>query len=163
MVCPWSCACDPPPPLIKAASNRKPCSRLGGTSWNGRVEGGLYYVSQTCEQQRFEVRKVVFLRSVSIFLQLVVSRSNRRNKTTKRNIEETKRRDEWQIETRKRRQRSEGTMGRWDEATKRHEETAKLRKLGAKMTERSNEVTKSNDETTKRTFCPRFDFIKFWP
>ena len=126
MVCPWSCACDPPPPLIKAASNRRPCSRLGGTSWNGRVEGGLYYVSQTCDQQRFEVRKVVFLRIVSIFLQLVVARSNRRNKTTKRNIEETKRRDEWQIE-RKRRQRSEGTMGRSNEVTRRN---GKIKKIG---------------------------------
>ena len=119
MVCPWSCACDPPPPLIKAASNRRPCSRLGGTSWNGRVEGGLYYVSQTCDQQRFEVRKVVFLRIVSIFLQLVVARSNRRNKTTKR-------RDEWQIE-RKRRQRSEGTMGRSNEVTRRN---GKIKKIG---------------------------------
>ena len=81
--------------------------------WKG---GGrsVSYVSQTCDQQRFEVRKVVFLRSVSIFLQLVVARSNRRNKTTKRNIEETKRRDEWQIETRKRRQRSDGTKQRSD-------------------------------------------------
>ena len=87
--------------------------------WKG---GGrsVSYVSQTCDQQRFEVRKVVCLRSVSIFLQLVVARSNRRNKTTKRNIEETKRRDEWQIETRKRRQRSEGTMGPSNEVTRRN-------------------------------------------
>ena len=40
-----------------------------------------------------------FLRSVSLFLQLVVARSNKRNKTTERNIEETKRREN----TRKRR------------------------------------------------------------
>ena len=61
MACPWSCACDPPPPLIKVASNTRPCSKLGGTTLNGREEGGQYYISQTCDQERFEARKVVFL------------------------------------------------------------------------------------------------------
>ena len=27
---------------------------------NGREEGGQYYISQTCDQERFEARKVVF-------------------------------------------------------------------------------------------------------
>ena len=49
-----------PPPLIKVASNTRPCSKLGGTTFNGREEGGQYYISQTCDQQRFEARKVVF-------------------------------------------------------------------------------------------------------
>ena len=50
----------PPPPLIKVASNTRPCSKLGGTTLNGREEGGQYYISQTCDQERFEARKVVF-------------------------------------------------------------------------------------------------------
>ena len=51
----------PPPPLIKVASNTRPCSKLGGTTLNGRDEGDQYYISQTCDQQWFEARKVVFL------------------------------------------------------------------------------------------------------
>ena len=50
----------PPPPLIKVASNTRPCSKLGGTTLNGREEGGQYYILQTCDQERFEARKVVF-------------------------------------------------------------------------------------------------------
>ena len=50
----------PPSPLIKVASNTRSCSNLGGTTLNGREEGGQYYISQTCDQQRFEARKVVF-------------------------------------------------------------------------------------------------------
>ena len=50
----------PPPPLIKVASNTRPYSKLGGTTLNGREEGGQYYILQTCEQERFEARKVVF-------------------------------------------------------------------------------------------------------
>ena len=48
------------PPLIKVASNTKPGSKLGGTTLNGREEGGQYYILQTCDQERFEARKVVF-------------------------------------------------------------------------------------------------------
>ena len=60
----WS-VCDlvlviPPPPLIKVARNTRPCSKLGRTTLNGREEGGQYHISQTCDQQRFEARKVVF-------------------------------------------------------------------------------------------------------
>ena len=50
----------PPPPLIKVATNTRPCSKLGGTTLNGREEGGQYYILQTCDQERFEARKVVF-------------------------------------------------------------------------------------------------------
>ena len=42
----------PPPPLIKVASNTRPYSKLGGTTLNGREEGGQYYISQTCHQER---------------------------------------------------------------------------------------------------------------
>ena len=62
----------PPAPLIKVASNTRPYSKLGGTTLNGREEGGQYYILQTCDQERFEARKVVFRGSVSSFLQLVV-------------------------------------------------------------------------------------------
>ena len=50
----------PPSPLNKVASNTRPCSTLGGTTLNGREGGGQYYISQTCDQQRFEGRKIVF-------------------------------------------------------------------------------------------------------
>ena len=50
----------PPPPLIKVASNTRPYSKRGGTTLNGREEGGQYYILQTCDQERFEARKVVF-------------------------------------------------------------------------------------------------------
>ena len=50
----------PPPPLIKVASNTRPYSKLGGTTLNGREEGGQYYISQTCDQERFDAKTVVF-------------------------------------------------------------------------------------------------------
>ena len=50
----------PPPPLIKVASNRRPYSKLGGTTLDGRKEGGQYYISQTFDQEPFAARKVVF-------------------------------------------------------------------------------------------------------
>ena len=50
----------PPPPLIKVASIRRPYSKLGGTTLNGREEGSQCYISQNCDQERFVVRKVVF-------------------------------------------------------------------------------------------------------
>ena len=49
----------PPPPLIKVASNTRPYSKLGRKTLNGR-ERGQYYISKTCDQERFEARKVVF-------------------------------------------------------------------------------------------------------
>ena len=73
----YSCAFDPPPPLIKAASNARPCSKLGGTTLNERERGGQYYIPQTCDQQRFEGRKIYILFSrptvSKTFLQLVVA------------------------------------------------------------------------------------------
>ena len=50
----------PPLPLIKVASNTRPRSKLGGTTLNGREEGGQYYIPQTCDQERFEAGKAVF-------------------------------------------------------------------------------------------------------
>ena len=50
----------PPPHLIKVASNTRPYSKPGGTTLNGREKGGQYYIIQTCDQERFEARKVVF-------------------------------------------------------------------------------------------------------
>ena len=44
----------------KVASNTRPYSKLGGTTLNGREEGGQYYILQTCDLGRFEARKVVF-------------------------------------------------------------------------------------------------------
>ena len=49
----------PPPLLIKVASNTRPYSKLGRKTLNGR-ERGQYYISKTCDQERFEARKVVF-------------------------------------------------------------------------------------------------------
>jgi len=50
---------NPPPHLIKVASNTRPYSKFEETTLNGREEGGQYYISQTCDQERFEARKVV--------------------------------------------------------------------------------------------------------
>ena len=50
----------PPTPLIKVASKTRPYSKLGGTTLNGREEGGQYHILQTCDQERFEATKVVF-------------------------------------------------------------------------------------------------------
>ena len=49
-----------PPPPLKVASNIRPYSKLGGTTLNGREEGVQYYILPTCDQERFEARKVVF-------------------------------------------------------------------------------------------------------
>ena len=57
-----------PPPLIKFARNTRPCSKLGGTTLKEREEGGQHCTSQTCDQERFEARKVVFsLECLNIF------------------------------------------------------------------------------------------------
>ena len=72
IACPWSCACNPPPPLIKVAGNTRPCSKLSETTfeWSGR--GGDYYISQSCDWQGLKEERPDFRRSVSTFLQLVV-------------------------------------------------------------------------------------------
>ena len=48
---------------------------LRRNNFEGREEGGQYYISQTCNQQRCEARKIVFCGCVSTFLQLVVATS----------------------------------------------------------------------------------------
>ena len=65
----------PPPPLIIVASNTRPCSKLGGTTLNGREEGSQNkkIISQTGDQQRFEARKVAFWSESLKILQLVVA------------------------------------------------------------------------------------------
>ena len=50
----------PPSSLIKLAGNTRSYSKLGGTTLNGKEEGGQYYISQTPDQERSEARKVVF-------------------------------------------------------------------------------------------------------
>ena len=79
--------------------------------------------------------RLFFLRSVSLFLQLVVARQ----------ISKTKRRNE----TSKRRN-DEKTRGNGD-----------IKKIGGQGDGTQQRSEKKNDETTKRTFCPRVDFIKF--
>ena len=59
----------PPPPLIKVASNSSRCSKLGGTTLNGREEGDQYCILQTCDQKE---ERSFFRRTISLFLQLVV-------------------------------------------------------------------------------------------
>ena len=54
----------PTPPLIRVASNTRPCSKLGGTTLNGKEEGGQYYISQTCDQDLKQERSF-FRASVS--------------------------------------------------------------------------------------------------
>ena len=39
----------PFPPLGKVANNTRSCSKLGGTTLNGREEGSQGYISQTCD------------------------------------------------------------------------------------------------------------------
>ena len=65
----------PPPPLIIVANNTRPCSKLGGTTFNGREEGSQNkkFISQTGDQQRFEARKVAFWSESLKILQLVVA------------------------------------------------------------------------------------------
>ena len=48
ILCLWS-----PPTPIKVASNIEACSRLEGTTLNGRKEGSEYFISQTWNHQQF--------------------------------------------------------------------------------------------------------------
>ena len=66
----------PPPPLIKVASNTRPYSKRGGTTLNWREEGGQYYMLQTCDQEQFEARKVVFPRECFIIFATGCSTDN---------------------------------------------------------------------------------------
>ena len=61
----------PPPPLIKVASNTRPCSKLGGTTLNGREVSILSHRPVTSSDLKQE--RLCFLESVSTFLQLVVA------------------------------------------------------------------------------------------
>ena len=65
----------PPPPLIKVASNTRPYSKLGGTTLNGREEGGQYYISPTCDQQWFEATFLQLVLAVWVELELGASES----------------------------------------------------------------------------------------
>ena len=62
----------PPPPLIKVASNTRPCSKLGGTTLNGMEEGGQYISHRPVTRSDLKQERSVFRGSVSTFLQLVV-------------------------------------------------------------------------------------------
>ena len=63
----------PPPPVIKVASNTRPCSRLGGTTLNGREEGGQYYTKRPVTSSDLKQDRSFSRRNVSTFLQLVVA------------------------------------------------------------------------------------------
>ena len=63
----------PPPPLIKVASNSRPCSKLGGTTLNGREEGGQYLSHRPVTSSDLKQERLCFRESVSTFLQLVVA------------------------------------------------------------------------------------------
>ena len=67
----------PPPlqPLIIVASNTRPCSKLGGTTLNGREEGSQNkkFISQTVTNRDLKQEKSLFGRSLSKVLQLVVA------------------------------------------------------------------------------------------
>ena len=64
-----------PPPLIKVASNTRSCSKLRGTTLNGREEGGQYYISLRPVTSSDLKQETSFFRgSVSTFLQLVVTK-----------------------------------------------------------------------------------------
>ena len=64
----------PPPPLIKVASNTRPCSKLGGTTLYEREEGGQYYTlsHSLVNSSNLKQESSFFCRNVSTFLQLVV-------------------------------------------------------------------------------------------
>ena len=58
ILCLWS----PLHPLSKLLAIEDHTQNLGEQLWMGgrREEGGWYYISQTCDQERFAARKVVF-------------------------------------------------------------------------------------------------------
>ena len=70
------CACDPPPPpLIKGASNTRPCLKLGGTTLNGREEAREVRIIShgPVTSSDFKHERFYFRESVSTFLQVVVA------------------------------------------------------------------------------------------
>ena len=71
----WSCACDPPPPLllVKVASYTRPCSELEEQLWMEGEGGGWVFYLTDMWLADFEQKEPVFRLSVSTFLQLVVA------------------------------------------------------------------------------------------
>ena len=67
----------PPPPLIKVASNARPCSTLGGTTLNGREgEDSIIYHRPAVTSSDLKEERLFFRWTVSTtFLQLVVAPS----------------------------------------------------------------------------------------
>ena len=62
-----------PPSLIKVVSNTRPYSKLGGTTLNGREEGGQYYNHRPVTRSDMKQERLFFRGSVSRFLQVVVA------------------------------------------------------------------------------------------
>ena len=63
----------PPPPLIKVASNTRPCSKLEGTTLNGGKEEVSIISHRPVTNSGWKVERPVLRRSVSTCLQLVVA------------------------------------------------------------------------------------------
>ena len=63
----------PPPPLFKVASNTRPCSKLGGTTLNGRRRGVSILSHRSVTSSDLKQDRLFFRESVSTFFQLVVA------------------------------------------------------------------------------------------
>ena len=63
----------PPPPLIKVASNTRPCSKLGGTTLNGGRGEVSILSHRPVTSSDLKQDRLFFRESVSTFLQLVVA------------------------------------------------------------------------------------------
>ena len=73
MACPWSCACDPPSTPYQSRQQYKTILKTWRNNFEWE-EGGQYYISQSNDQERFEVRDVVFSREcLNIFAMVETS------------------------------------------------------------------------------------------
>ena len=64
---------NPPPPLVKVASNTRPCSKLGRTTLNGR-KGEVSIISHRLTASGdLKYKRLLFRESVSTLLQMVVA------------------------------------------------------------------------------------------
>ena len=63
----------PPPTLIKVASNRRPCSKLGGRTLNGGRKEVSIISHGPVTSSDLKHERLFFRASVSTFLQLVVA------------------------------------------------------------------------------------------
>ena len=63
--------CSRPPPLFKVASNTRPCSKLAGTTLNGRRRGVSILSHRPVTSSDLKQDRLFFRESVSKFLQLV--------------------------------------------------------------------------------------------